>query len=79
MIWYVSCPFPAITTTSPARPQATAASMARRRSAMDTCRPAASAGMPVSISARIASGRSVRGLSEVTQAKSAERAPRCRP
>ncbi len=48
--------------------------MARRRSAMDSWRPAAVAGMPVSISARMASGRSLRGLSEVTHARSASRA-----
>src|SRR5207244_966455 len=39
MIWYVSCPLPAITTVSPERAQSSAAPIAARRSTSRTWRP----------------------------------------
>ncbi len=49
--------------------------MAARRSGSTTTRRACSAGTPATISSMMASGSSVRGLSEVTNTRSARRAP----
>ncbi len=69
--WPCSCPLPAITTTSPAEARSAAQ---RDRARAGRPRQRARAGpsaAPTRISAMIASGSSVRGLSEVTTATSA--------
>src|SRR5207245_2746606 len=75
-IWYVSWPLPATTTVSPASAQCSAARIARERSGSTAYRPgpAPASRTPTMISSMIPSGRSDRGLSEVTQTRSARRA-----
>src|SRR5206468_891542 len=72
-IWYVSWPLPATTTVSPASAQCSAARIARERSGSTAYRPgpAPASRTPTMISSMIPSGRSERGLSEVTQTRSA--------
>ena len=65
----LSCPLPATASTSPGRRSDTARAMAPARSPAST-----PPGQPASTAARIAAGSSLRGLSSVTQARSARRA-----
>ena len=67
MVWVVSWPLPAITTTSPGRPPASAAAMARAAVGLDHDGGHGSRRAPRrSTASMIASGSSERGLSEVT-------------
>ena len=70
--WPCSWPLPATTTTSPGRGQRDGA--LDRRAAVDASRSTAAPARPAAISAMIASGSSLRGLSEVTIATSARSA-----
>ena len=67
--WSCSWPLPAITTTSPRFAASRATPMARRRSSSSTA--ASGACSPPTTAAAIASGASLRGLSEVTTTTSA--------
>ncbi len=71
MIWVVSCPLPAMTTTVPGLARSIAARIAWRRSAMRRYFVAPEAARPRSTSERMASGSSERGLSEVAIGMSA--------
>ena len=70
MVWVVSWPFPAITTTSPGCARSTPRAIATRRSGSTASRPSArrsaALGTPATISSMMASGSSLLGLSEVT-------------
>ena len=72
--WYASWPLPAITTTTPSRPISSARAMASRRSGTTRVSPAFDGGIPRRISSRMASGGSLRGLSEVRMTTSESRA-----